>query len=381
MEELNLITCMNYLKKIIFRLEDFIDEKNYNKKDIDLTLENIEGIKEGLIQLLWTEEVFNKIFEKVKIVKNKYRSRINPIISELEYKTSDDLITQNNNFINIDSFKLPAFDIFHPSIKSDLESINWEEKQEIYENIDQTASLYELGYPGGMDNIVPLKKLLFNPYRNCIGTYDINFNLSEKKHNIVTSFDENIILNHIEGIHEYKCDDGAKINLPVIDSIENIPENIYYYYGKDDIKKRGIYSRISNNIIVKIPNITVIPENLDHYKYMTVKCNRDKCNNWNCTYVHPGMPYNKIGYTRRCPSESKFSNTNTLKKDLSKVNYEDIRICILYLITDLFAINLWCHHPNYKIKKSLIIDDIELCGNFKNPFIDNDIVWEKENNL
>ena len=106
MEELNLITCMNYLKKIIFRLEDFIDEKNYNKKDIDLTLENIEGIKEGLIQLLWTEEVFNKIFEKVKIVKNKYRSRTDPIISELEYKTTDDLIIQNNNFINIDSFNV-----------------------------------------------------------------------------------------------------------------------------------------------------------------------------------------------------------------------------------------------------------------------------------
>ena len=35
MEELNLITCMNYLKKIIFRLEDFIEEKYHNKKDVD----------------------------------------------------------------------------------------------------------------------------------------------------------------------------------------------------------------------------------------------------------------------------------------------------------------------------------------------------------
>ena len=119
MEELNLITCMNYLKKIIFRLEDFIEEKYHNKKDVNLTLENIEGIKEGLVQLLWTEEVFNKIFEKVIIVKNKYRSKIDPIVSELEYKTTDDLIIQNNNFINIDSFKLSDF-VFSDFIESSL---------------------------------------------------------------------------------------------------------------------------------------------------------------------------------------------------------------------------------------------------------------------
>lgn len=397
MGEQNLISCLNFIKNIVYNFGEYIDE-NY---DTNETLESIESIKEIQIQISWTEAVLNDLVDEIKKVKTKCSGIIDPIISKVEFETEDNFIDESKNLINLDSFKSPSLNILYPPLQENIKSINWEEKQEHYDNLDQLVSVYINGYPGGLNNWKPLKRLLLNPYKYCIGDHKIKYNIQNNMKHIekkernntssteesateyTTKLDENISINHIEGIYEYIGEDGLKTNFPIIDYIENIPPSIYYFYGKDNIEKRGLYTRISNNTIVKIPNkINVIPEDSDNYKFATVKCiyetnSNEKCRKWNCTFAHSGIPYNKIGDFRKCPSVPRFSNTNTLKKDIITVNNEDIRKCMLYCVTDLFAINAWCQKSEHKIKNNIIIDDIELCGHYKNPYIDYNIIWEE----
>jgi len=186
----------------------------------------------------------------------------------------------------------------------------------------------------------------------------------------------------IIGEYSYNCL-GFNMLLPVIKSLNDIPQNMYYYYG-DKKNKRGIYCRISSDVIIKIPMVETIPENIENSRQMIVKCNRgDKCTFWNCTYAHPGVPYNKIGYIRRCPSCPSFSNYESLKTDIKFINYEDIRICIMYSITDLFAVNVWCQDQNKQHdsdkKEKMIWNNLDICGTYKNPYIneqENEELWD-----
>jgi len=169
LKDLNLITCVNYMKKIVFRLEDFVDEECSDFTSNTITLEDVEGLKEGYAQLIWAEEIYTKLFEKINDVKCKYNKKLEPIISNLKYTVKDELKTMNKEYYAVDSLKLPEFNIFHHDI--DLLSFNnWVEEQECYNNIDEITSIHELGWPGNIDNILPLKKILFNSYRSCVGT-------------------------------------------------------------------------------------------------------------------------------------------------------------------------------------------------------------------
>ena len=169
-----------------------------------------------------------------------------------------------------------------------------------------------------------------------------------------------------EEVNYYKYIYGDReIYLPIVKSLSDIPQNIYYYYG-DDSNKKGLYTRIGNNVVVEIPiNVDVVSENIE-MKHYTIKCSDGKnCTKWKCSFQHPGGEYKKIGYKARCPSRPGFSNPRTFSADSNLVTYEDMRICLMYNLTDIFSIMMWfnkfgnCNH---------IMKDIQICDEYTNPF-------------
>jgi len=391
MSDLNLISCVNYMKKIVFRLEDFIDKECSDFSSGTTTLEDIEGIKEGYAQLVWVEDIFKKLFEKINYVKGKYKNKLKPIISNIKYTVTQEFEIINKDYNAIDSLKLPLFDIFHNDI--DILSFNtWADAHKYYNVVDEIVSIHELGWPGGSNNVLPLRKILFNSYRNCVGTSSID-KYNSKHESLIEETEaknKSTSMSEIVGEYSYNCS-GFKMLLPIIKSLDNMPQNMYYYIG-DKKNKKGIYSRISKNVIVKVPMVETVSEGAENSRQMIIKCNRwDKCTFWNCTYAHPGVPYNKIGYIRRCPSCPNFSNFDTLKIDIKIVEYEDIRIDLMYSMSDLFAIRGWCQYQNDLEQNSnvsneknsgkiMIWDNLEVCGDYKNPFLgvdDNCELWDK----
>ena len=237
----------------------------------------------------------------------------------------------------------------------------------------------ELGWPGSVDNIKPLQKILFNKYRDCVGTLNENIDkfIPLQNNEQQSKNHQSIENDSIIGEYDYNCS-GLKITFPIIKSLDRIPNNMYYYYG-DKNNKRGVYTRITDEILVKVPLVETISENLENSRQMVVKCNKnDECRFWNCTYAHTGVPYTKIGFIKRAPSCSGFSNFESLKNDIKAISYEDIRLCLMYSITDLFSIKAWCQHyfnenkdqyfQENRVVKDTIWKNIELCGNYSDPF-------------
>lgn len=388
MDGLNLIACVNHMKKIVFRLNDFVEEECSDFSSETATIEDVKGLKEGLAQLIWVEEIYIKLFEKFRDVKSKYNKKLEPIVSNLQYTVTHELKTMNKDYDASSSLKLPEFNIFNSDI--DLFSFNtWAEDQECYTDVGEIASINELGWPGGVDNILPLKKILFNAYRDCVGTPKIEFepvieSEDETYEKVLDTQGEAPI---IIGEYSYNCS-GFKMLLPIIKSLDDIPQNMYYYRG-DKKNKRGVYSRISDRIVIKIPMVETIRENADNSRQMIVKCNKGKdCTFWNCTYAHPGVPYNKIGYVRRAFSCPGFSNIDTLKTDIKIITYEDIRICLMYATTDMFAVRGWCQdqeqqniNPNDSSSGKLVVwDNLDICGTYTDPLFtshNEEETWDK----
>lgn len=157
---------------------------------------------------------------------------------------------------------------------------------------------------------------------------------------------------------------GKEIVLPIIETLSNIPPSIYYYMGDENYDK-GVYMRISNNTIAAIPDkLDVITENSDIRQ--TTKCKNGKnCDMWHCTFQHPGGEYRKIGHKSRCASVPKFSNYDTFSKDISIVTYDDIRMCLLYSLSDIFCSSIWCQRSG---NNNVILTDLQICDDYKNPY-------------
>ena len=130
MSDLNLITCVNYKIGILNRLEDFVDKECTNITE-DMTIDDAEGLKEGLAQLKWVEEIYKKLFKKICIIKKKYTKKIEPIMSNLKYTITNEFKTINNNYTTVDSLRHPELNIFYNDINL-LYFDNWTDNQEFY---------------------------------------------------------------------------------------------------------------------------------------------------------------------------------------------------------------------------------------------------------
>lgn len=348
MDELNLITCVNYTNKMIDNLTNFISQEC--KSIHNMPLQNIEGLKEGYAQILWMENEYNKIINRIKQTKNKYNKLTDSIMNEIDYTVVQSVNTERN------SLRLPGLDLYYQLHKFNN---TWGEEQEYADNVYDIVSMKLEGYPIDQDSKI-LKKIINNPYHTCVGTTS----MEQKEKTITTQFQQQ--QNSIIGEYKYNCGD-AHINLPIINSLNNIPPCMYYYSDEKGIN--GVFMKIAPNIIVEVSMVDVIPEDMDFSRDKTLKCrNGERCNYLSCVFAHNGVPYNKVGYKNRCPSNPGFSNRDTLKNDIRRVSYDDIRMCLLYNTTDLLSIIAWCQYQRYPTDETIIISNLDICEDYKDPF-------------
>lgn len=348
MEELNLISCTKHMKKIIHNLNVFVDKEC--NSIYNMPLQNVEGLKDGYMQILWMENEYNKMLKEIKNIKEKYNNLIESIMTEINYT----IIRSEND--KRESLRLPGLDLYYQ-----LHNFNntWGEEQEYADNIYDIISMKLESYPMNQGEKI-IKKIINNPYSTGVGKSK-NELLNKEKVTV-----DNIQKNHIIGEYKYNIGD-TNITLPIIDSLVNIPPCMYYYSNENGVG--GVFMKIAHNIIVEVPMVDVIPEDMDFSRDKTLKCrNGDKCNYFSCVFAHNGVQYNKVGYKNRCPSNPGFSNKDTLKTDIRYVSYNDIRMCLLYNTTDLLSIIAWCQHQRYSNDENIIITNLDICGDYKDPF-------------
>lgn len=149
-----------------------------------------------------------------------------------------------------------------------------------------------------------------------------------------------------------------ELNYPVkmttINHIQNIPEAFYYYKG-DKENPEGVYIRLLNNNIARIPFPSIIDAKKDFERKNTIKCKYgtiEECtNNKNrflknkeCNFAHVGDKITKICYPSRCNTIPNIGNPETFYSDIKKINYIDSKNLLLYGLNDVIISSLWLNH-------------------------------------
>ncbi len=425
MNDLNLIMCMQHVSKVVGRIETFVDDECATDKN-SITIEDLEGLNEGYTQLIYIENQYKNIISKIQKIKCKYDRIVDPIMNDLSYAVVDhgkeghnkegrgkeghNKERHNKERHSKEEIDFPALDIYYKLCNSrkwgdeedyisavsklvalkdpfgkrvpkkedkdpfrkrvpKKEEAQWKKiiqtvQDEAQTRFDESLKKSEKDPPSEKKSI---EKILFNSYRFGVGTIDFKDIRDEKDDD---KKPKQVNVDNILGEYNYQCG-NADIKLPVINSLQNIPQCMYYYYGDGDENSRGIYFKIATDIVVRVPMVNVIPEGLEHSRRQTLKCRNAKdCNYWPCIYNHIDVPYNKVGYKNRCPGNPGFSNEETLGSDIRYTTYDDIRMCLLYSMSDVFSIMAWCQSQKRNANRKIVISDLEICGEYDNPFVE-----------
>ncbi len=174
----------------------------------------------------------------------------------------------------------------------------------------------------------------------------------------------------IEGISV----DPATLAIPILPQIDYCPTAFYWYSGTAS-RKAGIYVRLLDNVICRVPFPNLFCSSSSHFKKKTIKCKYhsvDICQNnrkkyavvnkvkmRECNYTHKGEHFNRIGSAFRCSVES-FGGHDTLANDLRKVKYDDIKLILMNSLHDILLATLW-FQTNADATKHILIDDLDVC--------------------
>jgi hypothetical protein len=149
-----------------------------------------------------------------------------------------------------------------------------------------------------------------------------------------------------------------ELNYPVkistISHLQNLPEAFHYYRGDRD-NPEGIYIRLLNNNIARIPFPDIIDAKKDFERKNTIKCKfgtTEECNNnknrfqkgKSCNFAHVGDKITKICYPSRCNTIPNIGNPETFYSDIRKINYIDGKNLLLYGLNDVMISSLWFSH-------------------------------------
>ena len=157
------------------------------------------------------------------------------------------------------------------------------------------------------------------------------------------------------------------MNIHVIDDISNIPPALFYHK-----QTNGIYIRLHNNNVFKIPFPSVVDSRKDYSRNQSIRCKyktRDECdaqrskmasiynsNIRECNFAHKGEKIVKIGHQSRCPSAPSYGNTETLLSDIRLLTDGDAKSLLLYGLSDIFMASLWLEYAQIKNKAVYNLD-------------------------
>jgi hypothetical protein len=189
-------------------------------------------------------------------------------------------------------------------------------------------------------------------------------NLDEYKH-------EPIMYKDISNI--YGKDLGFNCKIPIINKLNEMPSALYWY-GGDQKNPKGIYTCLSRKFYVQVPFPNVIDGTKDFNRSCSIKCKYntveeclkvrdDLANKYNsdvrdCNFAHFGDKYIKIGTTFRCPNIPRFGNHHFLKDDLKNLPDYDIKMLLMYSLSDILLGSLWFQNQK---DTSMVLTNIDTC--------------------
>jgi hypothetical protein len=344
LNSINIITTLRFLHSITNTMVDEIKskQKNINK----FSLDEIKLVRNNYCHIKWMKSILSELNDKVDNATRLYNDKIKPVIDNVHQITDD-----NDSLELYDMWKLNYINTNEPSEELLKDWAGLDEHNDICRHL---KSISKVGYPDS-NNIRPLKELKTDSIRNL-----------ESKFNITRDDDRTEVYNY-----DYN---GARIFLPVVDRLEDVPSCFYYFKGKGK-QSKGVYMSPYPGVVVKVPDSKIIPYSTENSNQRTVKCIKGKeCQNTYCTYAHPGMEYIQTSSVSRCPNCPRFGNTDTIVDDLNEVKMEDIRLVSFYSLSGLWASSIW--YDKYIEWDSLrIIDDLEMCDDFTlNDFLKSDLL-------
>ena len=165
-----------------------------------------------------------------------------------------------------------------------------------------------------------------------------------------------------------------RLRVPVVSRLDMIPSCMHWYNGDKHVPK-GLYLSPYPNMYIRVPFMNVIDGTKDFNRIGSVKCkngSKETCRTHRkhlaekfnsqfreCTYAHVGDKYRKIGMNYRSPGMPSFGNFRSLLTDTEKISYKDIKIMMMYALSDLLLCSMWCSAN--KIKNPVVFHDIEVC--------------------
>lgn len=190
----------------------------------------------------------------------------------------------------------------------------------------------------------------------------INSATSSKKYNLYKE---------IQMIHQTPI---PAVKFPITPALEMIKPAIQWYIG-DTKHKEGLYMCLTDGCYIEVPFPDIIDGTKNNNRAGSIKCKHtdiDKClanrellasrynsEIRNCNFAHHGDKYIKIGSSFRCPELPHFGNHKTLKSDMDIINDSDIRLILMYSISDILLSNIWWQS---KKKRDETIHNLDIVG-------------------
>lgn len=146
--------------------------------------------------------------------------------------------------------------------------------------------------------------------------------------------------------------EGIKFNavdIPEVDSLDDIPSMFYYFRGNDSAKE-GIYAAVGENLHVRVPIVELYKQSDQSQENNGSRCVISNCEvnrtsnrfkrELSCNYVHKGEKYCRIGISQRCTIED-FGKLDCLESHIKQLNDQNIRSLLLNSLPDMFYLFLW----------------------------------------
>jgi hypothetical protein len=171
----------------------------------------------------------------------------------------------------------------------------------------------------------------------------------------------------------YGNDIGFECKIPIINKLNEMPSALYWYDG-DKQNPKGVYICVSRKFYVQVPFPNVVNGTKDFNRTCSIKCkyntekecfaarrglsNRLDSKPRECTFAHSGDKYIKIGSLFRCPNMPRFGSHSSLKDDLENLPDCDIKVLLMYSLSDVLLSSLWFQKQK---NKNITFTNIDIC--------------------
>ena len=294
---------------------------------------------------------FSKIFQKTKI-----------ILSNNELKNNVDELDECAMELSEIYKKIKEYKSLVKNLSEECKNRSIETLEELqFQNIPQTNDKF--------------KFILRGSGRNLKWADD---NEIEKKHKLlnkkitldIKNNDDKIQYRNISTINDINI---GNLKVPIATKLQQITPAIQWYIG-DDNNKAGLYMCLSNECYIEVPFPNVIDGTKNNLRTGTIKCKYGKINDcmtnreilahkFNsdvkiCNFAHIGDKYNKLGTIFRCPKNPGFGEHYNLKNDMEDINETNVKILLMYSISDLLLSEIWCQKNK---KNKCVLHNLDIC--------------------